>query len=158
MEQLVNNFTRQFEFKAAWDRRNEGDGRYGQHGAEMRFYLKGEEGAVQFILFTGWYAGIINKPDAGWNALFVKNGQMSEPLPADLGYHSPRQMYEGQSPMDTCHILPEGKCYYDGSGLNANRIFSILMHEGEEAMWKALEDYYAETFKTAPEEVNEQQR
>jgi hypothetical protein len=151
---MRNDLTRELVMAPAWDRRNEGDGRYGQHCAEQRWYLKGLLGAIQFILFTGWGAGMIVQPDAPWQELHIKNTDrynFNAPLPADLGYHSPTPRYENQHAMD-CHVLPEGKCYYDGSGLNADRIFSILIHKGGEAVWEALEEYYAETFEAQAEE------
>lgn len=88
-----------------------------------------------------------------------------QPLPADLGYHSPVPQYEGQLPIGIrikynddyseelgtegeariCEYL--GKpCYYDGSGLNAERIYHIMLQEGEKGVWRELEEYYVELF------------
>jgi len=98
-----------------------------------------------------------------------------QPMAADLGYHSRVPMYEGQEPMgsvdyklsmdeskeglekfqsgrtatDTftpCPYLDGAPCYYDGSGLNAERVLQILIEQGGEAVWKYLEDYYHSTF------------
>lgn len=147
MSELIH----EVEIRPAYDKRPQ----YGQHCVDMTFYVKGPKGAVQFVLYTGWYSGIIATPDKPWQELMVAHHptreHLTEPLPADLGYHSPVPTYEGQSSRENCHVLPGGKCYYDGSGLNANRIFSIMVHEGGEAMWKALDQYYQETF---PEEVD----
>jgi hypothetical protein len=136
----------------AYDRRSEG---YGQHCVDMLWLVKGELGVIQFRLFTGWSAAVIGKPDLDWSDLHATLPRMYEttekvwpPMPADIGYHSPVPKYEGQEPMGKCDLLPQGFCYYDGSGLNADRYFSILVHEGGEALWKALEQYYAELFET----------
>lgn len=144
----MSELKREFEISAAYDKRP----KYGQHCAEFRFYVKGPKGAVQFVLFTGWYPSLIPTPDKDWRELstVLKLGKHDAPMPADLGYHSPVPRYEDQSLMDPCHVLPEGKCYYDGSSLNASRIFSIMVHQGGDAMWKALEDYYAEVFAAQP--------
>lgn len=64
----------------------------------------------------------------------------------DLGYHSPVPLYEGQSPMSDCHLLPGRACFYDGSGLMADTPWRLLREEGDAAVWKHLEDYYADTF------------
>jgi hypothetical protein len=148
---MADELIREFEIAAAYDKRVESGGRYGQHCVDFRFYLKGPKGVVQFILCTGWSKAIIATPEKPWQELGVVRTRNNpdvlwDPMPADLGYHSPVPRYEDQTAMD-CHILPEGKCYYDGSGLNANRIFSLMVHEGGEAMWKALERYYRELFE-----------
>lgn len=63
----------------------------------------------------------------------------------DVGYHSTKQRYEGQTPMD-CHVV-EGQCFYDGSGLHAEHVMrEVLDAKGEDALWAYLDDYFAETF------------
>lgn len=138
-------FTREVVFRPAYDHRDEG---HGQHCVEMVFYLKGPQGTVQFLLFTGWAVELIKLPEqcrtgAGRNRDIVP----WNPIPADLGYHSFKPMYEGQEQItEKCDAIGGVPCYYDGSGLNADRIFSLLVHEGSEAVWKSLEDYYYDTF------------
>ena len=112
----MSDVKREFEITAAYDKRP----KYGQHCVDMTFYVKGPKGTVQFKLFTGWYPRIIPTPDTLWQELCapLQVEEHENPLPADLGYHSPVPMYEGQQLYD-CTLLPEGKCYYDGSGLNA---------------------------------------
>jgi hypothetical protein len=138
------SLTRELEIHPAYDKRP----KYGQHCVEMCFYVKGPKGVVQFVLFTGWYPHIIPEPNTPWQKLCkpIHLQKLDNPMPADLGYHSRTPRYEGQSKMN-CSLLPEGECYFDGSSLNASRIFSLLVHEGGEAVWKALEEYYAETFE-----------
>jgi len=70
-----------------------------------------------------------------------------EPLPADLGYHSPNPMYDGQESMGACQYLDGKTCYYDGSGLDAEEIYKVLVEKGSDAVWEELEKYYVETFK-----------
>jgi hypothetical protein len=74
--------------------------------------------------------------------------RIRRPMPADLGYHSWMPRYEGQSAMD-CHLSPNGICYYDGSGLNAEPIFSVLLREGSDGVWRELEKYYASVFEVS---------
>jgi len=136
------------ELTPAYDKRAEGKG---QHCVELLMLLKGDKGVVQFRLFTGWDAGSICKPaDYNWKTCRVNtNSEISSlfPMPADLGYHSPTPRYEGQTSMGTCRYLDGKPCYYDGSSLEAYRIYSILVHEGSEAVWKELEKYYKELFE-----------
>jgi hypothetical protein len=144
----MNDLTREIRFQAAYDRRSTDPKKnYGIHGVTMTWYVKGPEGAVQFQVFTNWQVPKVRaeqeeRERAGnpWPLCCVA------PMPSDLGYHSHTPRYEGQSPMsDTCEITG-GTCYYDGSTLNAEPIFDILTLEGEEACWKAIENYYRSTF------------
>lgn len=138
------NFERIVEFEPAhdcirlpcrWGKETCKPGSGGSHGigaVSMRMVLVGPKGAVQFVLYTGWY--MEETPHRG------------EALPADLGYHAREPMYEEQHSMGPCGYLGGADCYYDGSGLNADAIFDILRREGGEAVWKALEGYYRATF------------
>lgn len=133
---------RRIEFTAAWDRRDPNSSKnYGVHGVEMRWYLVGEEGAVQFVVFTNWMLPHIREERKGRDLAPC----LYEPMGADLGYHSRVPRYEGQEPMSKCHLL-NCPCYYDGSGLNADRVLEILIREGSDAAWKEMETYYASVF------------
>ena len=111
---------------------------YGIHGAEMGFYLKGKKGAVQFLLYTNWHLPHIQKE---------LSRERMQPQPVDLGYHSPKPTYKGHTVIDKhCEFLDGKKCYYDGSTSNAYEIFNILVKEGDEGMWKELDQYYKSCF------------
>ena len=70
------------------------------------------------------------------------------PMPADLGYHSYEPRYEWQDPItDSCEYLNGKPCYYDGSGLNAERIYEVLLERGSDGVWQELESFYNEVFK-----------
>lgn len=144
----MTDLTREFTVYPAYDKRRSN---HGQHCVDMLWLVKGPLGAVQFRLYTGWYPDVIGKPTENWQELHASRKHHADPLnvpmPVDIGYHSPKPMYEGQSQMEHCDLLPEGKCYYDGSSLNADRYFAILVHEGGDALWKALEEYYHERFE-----------
>lgn len=148
---MTNTLERKFEVSPAYDKKAEG---YGIGAATMRFYVIGPKGAIQFVLYTGWYCHTIEKTSfddwSDWRELMVRVQPHDVPMPADLGYHSPTPRYEGQSLMqDNCSVLG-GPCYYDGSGLNASKPFSILIHEGSDRLWEFLEGYYKETFEQEP--------
>lgn len=46
-----------------------------------------------------------------------------------------------------CNLLDGKHCYYDGSGLAAERFYNILRKKGSEGVWKALKNYYLDTFE-----------
>lgn len=138
------------EFTPAWDWRSpEPEKNYGIHGVELRMVLKGPEGAVQFVVYTNWQLNHVKDE-------FVKKMLRTRedmtclllPMPADVGYHSPKPTYEGQQPMDgtPCPYLDGKPCYYDGSGLRAEGVFQIMLTEGSDGVWKFLEKYYDELF------------
>lgn len=117
---------------------------HGRHSVDMTWYLQGEIGVVQFKVATGWM--LDDTPVSAWGLTMA----------FDLGYHSPVPLYEGQSPMSDCHLLPGRECFYDGSGLMADTPWRLLRREGDAAVWKHLEDYYADTFSgvALPAEVS----
>lgn len=131
-----------FECKFDSDRCKPGEGgSHGVHGLTIRFYLKGEEGAVQFVLYTGWMPQHHEKDRIGYRNLDLDTKFPA--MPADLGYHSKKPMYEGQEPLqDSCELTDGEPCYYDGSGLNANDAMYALVNGGEDALWEFLESYY----------------
>ncbi len=147
-------------FSAGYDKR--GEKNLGIHGLEIRFILKNYKGAVQFLIFTNWFP---SGPGLNWfeiescrddsetKPMFVTilinhflPAIFRRPIPADLGYHSPKPMYENHKPMGPCEFLDGKECYYDGSTLNAMKIFKALLTDGEEGVWRELKDYHEYVF------------
>ena len=145
------------EFIPAYDKRHTDPAKnYGIGSVQIRFVLKGPEGAVQFLMGTGWYLPQVaeellrkNVDPAGIRTFFWPKGW-------DVGYHSPTPRYEGQEPMGEpgeCPLVPAGsRCYYDGSGLAAEPALDRLLHFGHEAVWLTLENRYDELFGAAAED------
>ena len=136
------------ELRPAYDKRHHDPRKnYGIHGVELKMFLKGECGVVQFVLFTHWHlpqvqAELLSKC-RGYNG---HNCSMQASA-ADLGYHSPKPIREGDTPIsDNCRYLDGRPCYYDGSSLAAERIFKVLVAEGDAGVWRELETYYKELF------------
>jgi hypothetical protein len=126
---------------------------YGVHGAEIAFYLKGGHGAVQFVIYTNWMlpetqAETDARPPSGrFPYLFHK------PVPADIGYHSHVPRYQDQTLMDgDCHVIG-GPCYYDGSSLQAEKVFEIMLRGGTDALWTEMERRYVEWLVASPAEA-----
>lgn len=132
------------EFEPAFDKRGQNPD-YGIHGVQLRFLLKGEQGAVQFVLYTNWHLPHVQKELDGKRDL---NHVLCHPMPADLGYHSKTPRYEDQQKRTDCPFLDGADCYYDGSSLNAQRIYHTLLTSGSDGVWKELEAYYEGIFGT----------
>src|SRR5438132_3556349 len=144
-------FERRITFSPAFDRRDPDPKKnYGIHGVELRMVLLGELGATQFLLYTNWHLPHLMDAWAKQPCERTQYGNecvavsvLLRPLPADLGYHWSTQRYGSQEMME-CDLLPGGKCFYDGSGLNAERGFQRLVAEGDQAVWQELEKFYQE--------------
>lgn len=134
-------------FRPAYDRRHTDPSKnYGVHGVDLRMVLKGPAGAVQFVVYTNWHLPHVQaefdaRHTSGWGT-----HTFCHPLPADVGYHSPVPQYEGQDAMDRECEYTGGVCYYDGSGLQAEEMFNLLVREGSDAVWADLERRYHELF------------
>jgi hypothetical protein len=140
----VSNFERIVHMRPAYDKRDSDPKKnYGIHGVNLTMILKGEEGAVQFVLFTNWQLPHVQKET--YDKHFGDRERIelfTTPMAADLGYHWPTERYEGQTVCkDKCDWL-NGPCYYDGSSLNAERVFEVLLREGSEGVWRELESFY----------------
>jgi hypothetical protein len=151
-------FTRLVEIIPAYDKRDKDPKKnYGIHGCTLRMVLSGPEGAVQFVLFTNWHLPHVAKENRKYALTHVLRAPFEadsllhavfEPLPADLGYHSLKPMYEDQMEgQKSCPYLGGKPCYYDGSGLQAERIYETMLEKGSDGVWTELEGYYEATFK-----------
>mgnify|MGYP000471754786 CR=1 FL=1 len=99
----------------------------------MRFRFGVVKGgrAVVFTLDTGWR---------------LSPHKSTSPYPLDLGYHSPVPLQrEGEVNFRKCDWTG-GQCYYDGSGLEAQEVYQLLVTQGLDAMWQRLEDVWHEVF------------
>lgn len=134
-------FTREIHFQPAYDKRtNDPKTNCGIGSVAMRWILKGPKGAIQFVVLTDWNLPHVAKE-------LASKGYVSQPMPTDIGYHSPHPMYEGQAPMDgKCDVLG-GTCYYDGSSLRADEPFRLLLEQGHEAVWRYMEGDYRARFE-----------
>jgi hypothetical protein len=152
-------FTREITFDPAFDKRDPDPKKnYGIHGVTMRAILKGEHGAVQFVLYTNWQLPHVTaeKFQREYEPINGDPHWMERPQPSDLGYHSPVPRYDGQAETSDCCDYLDGKpCYYDGSSLNAKPVFDRLLAEGSKGLWEALEAYYARIFEAEPKPTEE---
>jgi len=134
-------FEQHIRFTPAWDRRHPDPKKnYGIRAVHINFWLKGPKGVISFILYTNWML-----PDNEKETHNIHDGchkTLCHPLPADIGYHSYKPMYEGETKSDfDCQFLGQ-PCYHDGSALRATAVFDVLRREGDDGLWKALESEY----------------
>lgn len=132
---------------------------YGVHGCELVFYIHDvhKSKTAQFKCYTDWLPLNVQKERMGKDVTRmypdvcqVVTGE--QPMAADLGYHSPKPLYKGQTKME-CDLSKRGYCYYDGSGLGAERVRNIMLKEGDEGVWRELENYWHEIFENEEHEV-----
>lgn len=145
-------FSRVVTVKGAFDKRHKDpEKNYGVHGMEMRFVLQGPLGAVQFVCYTNIHLEHVAREQWNRRSRFKDDTdfQLSRPMGADIGYHSPSPQYDGQPEME-CNLLPGGKCYYDGSTLAAEEFMPEFIEGGSDAVWPMLEDKYRSTFEETP--------
>lgn len=133
-------------FLPAYDKRNPKPAKdYGIHGVELRMILKGELGAVSFLLMTNWHLPHIVQEQEQKHKDFIP-GVLLRPLPADISYHSYKPLHDFQTEPNPCTYLDGGLCYSDGSTLSAQFYFDVLVEKGSAVFWNEMENYYTETF------------
>jgi hypothetical protein len=138
------------EVTGAFDKRHPDPNKnYGIHGMNLRFVLKGAEGAVQFLVYTQMHLPHVHeelyhrrKPNEAW---------MAAPMGADIGYHARVPHYEGQSIVqESCPHLDGAPCYYDGTSLGAEEFMPEFLAGGSDAVWAMLAQRYESVFGVAP--------
>lgn len=110
---------------------------YGRHGMEVKWLLRGPKGVTQFLVMTGWEPG-----------LGRDEHEVRAPMGADLGYHALHRQYEGAPDGDACEYLGGRVCFYDGSGLAADKLLARFLIEGEDVIWRTLAERH-DDLKTA---------
>lgn len=155
LTEQLGSMVRSITFDVGYDHRAFpeacGGGGHGQSGMTMRFILRGPHGATQWIVYLpNWVPGNLSLiggvgSEQPWSAVPARR-QLDDGMAWDLGYHSPKPIYDDQHGRDDCNILPGGSCYYDGSGVNAGPVLEAFLAHGPHAVWAALADYYSQLF------------
>lgn len=104
---------------------------YGRIDARLMFILHGPRGIVEFSIHTGWY------PETDQN----NEWRSFQPQAKSLNWHWPVPLHGEMIGPDECPYLPGG-CYWDGGVMIANKRLDLLMIDGEEALWRDLEDLH----------------
>ncbi len=132
---MSNQLKRSIQWRPAFDMRDSNPSKnYGTHGMECLFILSGPKGATQFVIFTNWQLDHVEKEQ--------ESGQYrGHAMGADVGYHAKHPKYEGQSSRSDC-ALTGGLCFYEGSSLAAEELFTKFKEQGEEVVWAKLQEWY----------------
>lgn len=140
-------FKKDVYVEPAFDKRNSDPTKnYGIHGCNIRFVLRGSNGVVQFLIFTNWHLPHVTEELLEKSKDKESIRLFFSPIPADIGYHSPKPMYKDQTTMGPCIFLDGKDCYYDGSSLSATEVYNVMLKEGSDAVWRELMDCYKHTF------------
>lgn len=165
------------KFKPAFDKRNPTDPSkdYGIHCMECHMVVKGKEGAIHFIFSTGMFLPETMDEyarDGRLNPTLISPSRyymLNKPMGIDVGYHSPKPMFDDQQPVWPTKMKKIGPepldiefekigdappiceyigvpCYCDGSALRADEWLNILLREGSDSIWEMLEDDYISRF------------
>ena len=140
-----NGYVRSLTLVPPFDKRHSNPNKnYGIGGINLRCELIKNCRAVQFVAFLGIHLPHVTE-ELWHNSKSIYNPFSG--MDADVGYHSPTAQYEGQKPLqDDCPIT-KGLCYYDGSGLRAEKWYKIFLEEGIDKIWEMLEIEYVERFE-----------
>lgn len=106
---------------------------YGIGSMSFRMVYLKNDNATQFTFSVPFYL-----PHVARN---LPHDSLCKGMGYDVGYHANKPQFVGQTPMDKCDIIAEGKCYYDGSGLAADERFKmfILQKDAFDWAWSKLE-------------------
>lgn len=122
---------------------------HGVHGMELRWFLRGPAGAIQFVFSTDWIPGELwpghgVSPDGsrGWIRL-VDGLWSTDPSGRGIGIHSLVPQYDGHAREPGCALL-DAPCYYDEQLSGADRFVPRFLADGDQPIWDELAARYAE--------------
>jgi hypothetical protein len=99
------------------------------HRLRLEWYLRGPDLVVQFVMRAD-HEGVLEGWDVGYHCVF------------DPGY---------ATEMESCDLLPGGRCWYDGTSLGAKDLQAKMSREGETVVWDELREWYDDVFERAAE-------
>lgn len=156
---------REIKFFPAWDKTDPDPKKdYGVNCLEMNFQIIGELGVTEFQLSTNWYLEHIMERRLKHMKESVWRGKEDfllkkwiYPFPLDVCYYSPVRIseddscWEDGSPNHAPHLSSPVYYGYNFMDETEDKIaydvaYYKLVSEGDEALWKYLEDYYVEVF------------
>lgn len=104
---------------------------------DWRWLVHGEDATVQFLV------GGMVIPEGSFSSESGAALRELFPMPADLGVHSDVQVFESMYESDECDVRGTPRCFYDGSGMHAARVWATVKDlpeaERDEAIYTELE-------------------
>ena len=119
-------------------------GSHGLGGADIHFYLKGEKGAISFVLSPPWFP---MADDSHEERQIQKSLQGAPPLayPIEIHWRTPdanTPSYE-QPPKPNCPLLGGEPCYHASWAMTSgDACMYILFTHGTDGLWEYLEGCY----------------
>jgi hypothetical protein len=105
-----------------------GNGSHGVHGLDIEFIVKGYEGVVRFLLFTGWLPKYTKTE--GVESCWQNTTDSLFPVPAQIGFFSILTQHSGTYHNDKPH----------------DAMYS-LVNGGDQALWAYLDAFYDHVFR-----------
>lgn len=149
----MTELVRRVIFTPVRDRRNPDPSKdYGLHSIGVYFMLYGDEGIVEFQICSRWLTPELHKEIDPIAALKIVENPEVAPLyrayPADVCvWRKIRHSSDCLEMYGIARVFDGGTCYYDYKPGGADEAYMILCNEGDEGVWKYLEDYYNEQFR-----------
>lgn len=155
IEQFINGFHRQFRFTPGYDKRpkSPNDPNYGIHPAHLGFVLisPARDLAVEFGVSTGWFPSSVERD---WdNIIWSTKNSSACGWGVDFHYHTRQNEYEE---LRKCDLI--GQCYGGYSYMLAREWFRSLCDDGEDAIWKLLEEFALELQRDIAKELSDMRR
>jgi len=143
IQQTVDGWIQIVKMKMPFDKRSSDPKKdYGIHSMDIFFITGKDDNYVQFFLNIPWYLDHVAHNLLTRDRLdlsFLGQGY-------DVGYHAKHPQYDGQSPMD-CDLISTGKCYYDGSSLQAEKWYQdVLQFNNLDEIWPKLQAEWISRF------------
>lgn len=126
--------------------------KYGQHGMDIFFSIRGPKGAISCRIFTSWCLPQVQQSNFDLFSKYPYGPEyLMQPNIVDISYHAHEPQYEGECSRDGCSFLDGAPCYSDGSGLYGNECFRLgFLHGGSDWLFDRLEEEYEHRFNDGP--------
>lgn len=133
---------RRIYFRPAFDKQHLVPAKnYGIHGMELVFELTTEnDEGITFTISTNWQLPHVQQEIDSKPLNNMSPYLFHKPQPFGLDGHWKTPQYEGQQPIQNC-LITKGDCYCDGTAITDD-LFALLVSEGEEAVWKVMEERF----------------
>jgi hypothetical protein len=142
----MSELVREFFANPAYDKRDlEPTKDYGVGGILMNFVIKGDHGAINFVLSTNF---VLPQTLEFWQKKkeITKQIDLSYWLRpnTDLCFHGLKPKYEGHKSHNDCCWMPGKECYVECDSFGGDEAYQALLTGGSEAMWQYMEKRYRE--------------
>lgn len=150
---MKEEFKNIVNFRPAFDKRNADPSKdYGIGSMRCTMVLIGKKGAVSFVFSTGillerTIEEYIKEGRAKYELTDYGHFFLNKPMAFQVGYCSPKPLYEGQQITTAMCPWIGCSCYSDSSSLLSDEYLKTLIKEGSDKTWEMLEKFYQDNFK-----------